>query len=124
MGTLVKTAECMLGDIPVRFSALDGGDIEAVLETPDGNYVARSTFRGDYSVKSPSGEDIPKGEDGVFEAPGLYLREVESRRCGGSDWGLYDSAGRMLFATEFVLASMCSSHCILTPCGLNVKSTT
>jgi len=123
--TLVSSADCKLGDIPVHYTIRDDGTAEAVLETEHGRYTVRSSFRGAYSVESPSGENIPQGDDDVFEAPGLLLREIEScRKCGKTEWGLYDSVGRMLFTTEFTLGSMCSTHVVYTPCGLNVKTAT
>ena len=107
-----KIADGTLGDVPVSVTVMDNGNVEATLVTGSGCYIAVSSPRGDFSVRSPSGEVIVPDGDGVFEAPGFYLRASGEQRCGGGTDVLSDRAGNVLFKVTSFLGAMCAGSTI------------
>lgn len=101
-----------LGEVPVRISVLDSGDVEAELSVPGGTYVASAAPAGGFFLRTVSGEGIEPDDEGVFRAPGLYLRAMGCQMCGGSEMGLVDGDGNVLFRVKSFLGAMCTGATI------------
>ena len=97
-----------LGRIPVRIRVLDSGTVEAELSVPEGTCTAAVSPKGGFSVTASSGESISPDDEGVFRAPGLCLRAMGCQRCGGSETGLFDADGNVLFRLKSFLGAMCT----------------
>lgn len=97
-----------LGRVPVRIRVLDSGTVEAELYVPGGTCTASVSPKGRFSVSTASGDPVEPGEDGTFRTPGLSLRAMGCQMCGGSETGLFDADGNVLFRVKSFLGAMCT----------------
>ena len=119
----IKVADGNLGSVPVNISVLDDGTVEASLITGGGCFTALSSPRGEFSVRSPSGETLEADEGGVFQMPGFYLRSSDCQRCGGGERTLSDRDGNVLFSAKSFLGAMCAGTTVTVLDGIRAVKT-